>query len=126
MCADFRVKCEVEVRGLTALFLYAAYRRHAISPVPRRGTSAKSFGQHCRERCLAAFPFSVRGQSIAVFTTRPDDPRQPRSFVWEEGEKSRPRTNKTRGQRGGSETLTYVCYDRNLWELNEKKDASAA
>ncbi|CDB32833.1 unknown [Eggerthella sp. CAG:209] len=22
MCADFRVKCEVEVRGLTALFLY--------------------------------------------------------------------------------------------------------
>lgn len=84
MCADFRVKCEVEVRGLTALFLYAAYRRHAVSPVPRRGTSAKSFGQHCRERCLAVFPFSVRGQSTAVFTTRPDDPRQPRSFVWEE------------------------------------------
>lgn len=85
MCADFRVKCEVEVRGLTALFLYAAYRRHTISPVPRRGTSAKSSGQHCRERCLAVFPFSVRGgQSITVFTTRPDDPRQPRSFVWEE------------------------------------------
>lgn len=84
MCADFRVKCEVEVRGLAALFLYAAYRRHAISPVPRRGTSAKSSGQHCRERCLAVFPFSVRGQSITVFTTRPDDPRQPRSFVWEE------------------------------------------
>ena len=37
MCADFRVKCEVEVRGLTALFLYAAYRRYAVSPVPRRG-----------------------------------------------------------------------------------------
>lgn len=127
MCADFRVKCEVEVRGLTALFLYAAYRRHAVSPVPRRGASAKSPGQHCRERCLAVSPFSVRGQSITVFTTRPDDPRQPRSFVWEGGgEKSRPRTNKTRGQRGGSETLTYVCYDRNLWELNEKKDASAA
>lgn len=46
--------------------------------------------------------------------------------VGREGQKSRPRTNKTRGQRGGSETLTYVCYDRNLWELNEKKDASAA
>ena len=28
--------------------------------------------------------FSVRGQSITVFTTRPDDPRQPLSFVWEE------------------------------------------
>lgn len=84
MCADFRVKCEVEVRGLAAFFLYAAYRRHAVSPVPRRGTSAKSSGQHCRERCLAVFPFSVRGQSITVFTTRPDDPRQPLSFVWEE------------------------------------------
>lgn len=46
--------------------------------------------------------------------------------VGREGQKSRPRTNKTRGQRGGSETLTYVCYDRSLWELNEKKDASAA
>ena len=41
MCADFRVKCEVEVRGLTALFLYAAYRRHAVSPVPRRGICEK-------------------------------------------------------------------------------------
>lgn len=46
--------------------------------------------------------------------------------VGREGQKSRLRTNKTRGQRGGSETLTYVCYDQNLWELNEKKDASAA
>lgn len=84
MCADFRVKCEVEARGLTTLFLYVAYRRHAVSPVSRRGASAKSPGQHCRERCLAVFPFSVRGQSITVFTTRPDDPRQPLSFVWEE------------------------------------------
>lgn len=41
MCVDFRVKCEVEVRGLTALFLYAAYRRHAVSPVPRRGICEK-------------------------------------------------------------------------------------
>lgn len=84
MCADFRVKCEVEARGLTTLFLYAAYRRHAVSPVPRRGSYAKSPGQHCRERGFATPRFSVRGQSITVFTTRPDDPRQPRSFVWEE------------------------------------------
>ena len=49
-----------------------------------QGAFAKSPGQHCRERCLAVFPFSVRGQSITVFTTRPDDPRQPLSFVWEE------------------------------------------
>lgn len=37
------------------------------------------------ESAVLPYPrFSVRGQSIAVFTTRPDDPRQPRSFVWEE------------------------------------------
>lgn len=126
MCADFRVKCEVEVRGLTALFLYAAYRRHAVSPVPRRGHLRKALGNIVESAVLPYPRFSVRGQSIAVFTTRPDDPQQSLSFVWGEGEKSRPRTNKTRGQRGGSETLTYVCYDRNLWELNEKKDASAA
>lgn len=71
-------------------------------------------------------PFFRAGQSITVLIMRSEDPQQSLSFVWGEGEKSRPRTNKTRGQRGGSETLTYVCYDRNLWELNEKKDASAA
>lgn len=83
MCADFRVKCEVEVRGLTALFLYAAYRS---APYLRllAGASVKSPGQYCRERCLGVSPFSVRGQSITVFTTRPDDPRQSLSFVWEE------------------------------------------
>lgn len=83
MCADFRVKCEVEVRGLTALFLYAAYRRHAVSPVPRRGICEKP--RATLPRALSCrIPFSVRGQSITVFTTRPDDPRQSLSFVWEE------------------------------------------
>lgn len=104
MCADFRVKCEVEVRGLTALFLYAAYRRHAVSPVPRRGICEK--------------PRATLPRALSC--------RIPFFRVGREGQKSRLRTNKTRGQRGGSETLTYVCYDRNLWELNEKKDASAA
>lgn len=103
MCADFRVKCDVEVRGLTALFLYAAYRRHAVSPFSVRG--AKHHGIHHASRRPTAAPILRVGR---------------------EGQKSRLRTNKTRGQRGGSETLTYVCYDRNLWELNEKKDASAA
>lgn len=85
MCADFRVKCEVEVRGLTALFLYAAYRRHAVSPVPRRGHLRKAPGNIAESAVLPyPPPFSVRGQSITVFTTRPDDPRQPLSFVWEE------------------------------------------
>lgn len=85
MCADFRVKCEVEVRGLTALFLYATYRRHAISPVPRRGGHLRKALGNIVESAVLPYPrFSVRGQSIAVFTTRPDDPRQPRSFVWEE------------------------------------------
>ena len=84
MCADFRVKCEVEVRGLTALFLYAAYRRHAVSPVPRRGICEKPRATLPRAlSCRIPF-FRAGGQSITVFTTRPDDPRQPRSFVWEE------------------------------------------
>lgn len=84
MCADFRVKCEVEVRGLTALFLYAAYRRHAVSPVPRRGHLRKAPGNIAESAVLPYSLFPCGGQSITVFTTRPDDPRQPRSFVWEE------------------------------------------
>lgn len=84
MCADFRVKCEVEVRGLTALFLYAAYRRHAVSPVPRRGHLRKAPGNIAESAVLPYPLFSVRGQSITVFITRSEDPQQPRSFVWEE------------------------------------------
>lgn len=84
MCADFRVKCEVEVRGLTALFLYAAYRRRAVSPAPRRGICEKPRATLPRAlSCRIPF-FRAGGQSITVFTTRPDDPRQPLSFVWEE------------------------------------------
>lgn len=83
MCADFRVKCEVEVRGLAALFLYAAYRRHAVSPAPRRGICEKP--RAILPRALSwCIPVFRAGQSIAVFTTRPDDPRQSLSFVWEE------------------------------------------
>lgn len=126
MCADFRVKCEVEERGLTALFLYAAYRRHAVSPVPRRGhlrklrmTSPRALS--CR---IPFFRAGAKYHGIHHASRRPT--AAPLLRVGREGQKSRPRTNKTRGQRGGSETLTYVCYDRNLWELNEKKDASAA
>lgn len=102
MCADFRVKCEVEVRGLTALFLYAAYRRHAVSPVPRRGHLRKALGNIVESAVLPYPRFSVRGQSITVFTTRPDDPRQPRSFVWEER---------------GEEQATYEQNARTTWRF---------
>lgn len=84
MCADFRVKCEVEVRGLTALFLYATYRRHAVSPVPRRGYLRKAPGNIAESAVLPYPLFPCGRQSITIFITRPDDPRQPRSFVWEE------------------------------------------
>lgn len=128
MCADFRVKCEVEVRGLTALLLYAAYRRHAISPVPRRGICEKPRATLPRALSCRTPPFFFRAgakhHGIHHASRRPT--AAPLLRVGREGQKSRLRTNKTRGQRGGSETLTYVCYDRNLWELNEKKDASAA
>lgn len=46
-----------------------------------QGASAKSPGQHCRERCLAVSPFSVRGQSITVLIMRAEDPQQSLSFV---------------------------------------------
>lgn len=127
MCADFRVKCDVEVRGLTALFLYAAYRRHAVSPVPRRGICEKPRATLPRALSCRTLFFRAGGakhHGIHHASRRPT--AAPILRVGREGQKSRPRTNKTRGQRGGSETLTYVCYDRNLWELNEKKDASAA
>ena len=84
MCADFRVKCEVEVRGLTAPFLYAAYRRHAVSPVLRRGICEKPRAILPRALSWRIPVFRAGGQSITVFITRPDDPRQLRSFVWEE------------------------------------------
>lgn len=102
MCADFRVKCEVEVRGLTALFLYAAYRRHAVSPVPRRGHLRKAPGNIAESVVLPYSLFPCGGQSITVFTTRPDDPRQPRSFVWEER---------------GEEQATYEQNARTTWRF---------
>lgn len=86
MCANFRVKCEVEVRGLTALFLYAAYRRHAVSLVPSQGHLRKALG-NIAESAVLPYLFSVQGQSITAFTTRSEDPQQPLSFV--------------RGERGG-------------------------
>lgn len=127
MCADFRVKCEVEARGLTAPFLYAAYRRHAISLVPRRGGICEKLRATLPRALSCRIPFFRAGakyHGIHHASRRPT--AAPLLRVGREGQKSRLRTNKTRGQRGGSETLTYVCYDRNLWELNEKKDASAA
>ena len=77
----------------------------AVLPYPLFRAGAKHHGIHRASRRPTAVPLLRVGR---------------------EGQKSRLRTNKTRGQRGGSETLTYVCYDRNLWKLNEKKDASAA
>lgn len=75
----------------------------------------------------AVLPYSLFpcGGKVSRYSPRvPTTHGSPDPSCGKRGEKSRPRTNKTRGQRGGSETLTYVCYDRNLWELNEKKDAS--
>lgn len=60
MCADFRVKCEAEERGLTALFLYAAYRRHAVSPVPRRGHLRKALG-NIAESAVLPYPLFRAG-----------------------------------------------------------------
>lgn len=131
MCADFRVKCEVEVRGRGE----RADSPLSLCRIPKaRRISGSSQGDICEKpratlpRALSCrIPFFRAGakyHGIHHASRRPT--AAPILRVGREGQKSRPRTNKTRGQRGGSETLTYVCYDRNLWELNEKKDASAA
>lgn len=49
-----------------------------------QGHLRKALGNIVESAVLLYPRFSVRGQSITVFTTRPDDPRQPLSFVWEE------------------------------------------
>lgn len=78
---------EVRGRGEGAdspLSLCRIPKARRISGSSQGGASAKSHGQHCRERRLAVSPFSVRGQSITVFITRSEDPQQPLSFVREE------------------------------------------
>lgn len=86
MCADFRVKCEVEVRGLAALFLYAAYRRHAVSPVPRKGICEKP--QATLPRALfCRIPFFRAGAKHHGIHHASRRPRQPLSFV--RGERGR-------------------------------------
>lgn len=84
MCADFRVKCEVEERGLTALFLYAAYRRHAVSPVPRRGHLRKAPG-NIAESAVLPYPLFPCGGKVSRYSPRvPTTHSSPPSFVWEE------------------------------------------
>lgn len=76
---------EVRGRGERAdnpLSLCRIPKARRISGFSQGGASAKSPGQHCRERCLAVFPFSVRGQSITVLIMRSEDPQQSLSFVW--------------------------------------------
>ncbi len=108
MCG-FQSEVRGRGEGLTALFLMPHTEGTPYLRFLAGGHLRKAPG-NIAKRCLAVFPFSVRGQSITVFTTRPDDPRQSLSFVWEERERA-PRTNKTRGQRGGSETLTFAMIE---------------
>lgn len=126
MCADFRVKCEVEVRGLTALFLYPHTEGTPYLRFLAGGASAKTSDDIAKSAVLLRPVFPCGGKASRYSSRAPTTHGSPDPSCGKRGEKSRLRTNKTRGQRGGSETLTYVCYDRNLWELNEKKDASAA
>ena len=65
----------------------------SLCRIPKaRRISGSSQGGHLRkapgniaESAVLPYPlFPCGGQSITVFTTRPDDPRQSLSFVWEE------------------------------------------
>lgn len=91
-----------------------------------QGYLRKAPGNIAESAVLPYSLFPCGGKASRYSPRVPTTHGSPDPSCGKRGEKSRLRTNKTRGQRGGSETLTYVCYDRNLWELNEKKDASAA
>lgn len=69
MRVDFRVKCEVEVRGLAALFLYVAYRRHAVSPVSRRGHLRKAPG-NIAESAVLPYPLFPCGGKASRYSPR--------------------------------------------------------
>ena len=84
MCADFRVKCEVEVKGLTALFFMPHTEGTPYLRFLAGGYLRKAPGNIAESAVLPYPVFPCGGQSITIFITRPDDPRQPRSFVWEE------------------------------------------
>lgn len=97
---------EVRGRGERAdnpLSLCRIPKARRISGFSQGGASAKSPGQHCRERCLAVFPFSVRGQSITVLIMRSEDPQQSLSFVW--------------GGEGGEEQAAYEQNARTTWRF---------
>lgn len=82
----------------------------SLCRIPKaRHISGSSQGDICEKlratlpRALSCrIPFFRAGQSITVFTTRPDDPRQPRSFVWEER---------------GEEQATYEQNARTTWRF---------
>lgn len=102
MCADFRVKCEVEVRGLTALFLYAAYRRHAISPVPRRGASAKTSDDIAKSAVLLRPVFPCGGKASRYSPRVPTTHGSPSPSC---------------GKRGAEEQAAYEQNARTTWRF---------
>lgn len=102
MRADFRVKCEVEVRGLTALFLYAAYRRHAVSPVPRRGHLRKAPG-NIAESAVLPYPLFLCGGKASRYSSR--------------APKIHGSPDPSCGKRGAEEQAAYEQNARTTWRF---------
>lgn len=102
MCADFRVKCEVEVRGLTALFLYAAYRRHAVSLVPSQGHLRKALGNIAESAVLPYLLFPCRGKASR------HSPRVPTTHG---------SPDPSCGKRGAEEQAAYEQNARTTWRF---------
>lgn len=102
MRADFRVKFEVEVRGLTALFLYAAYRRHAVSPVSRRGHLRKAPG-NIAESAVLPYPLFPCGGKASRYSSRvPTTHGSPSPSC---------------GKRGAEEQAAYEQNTRTTWRF---------
>lgn len=102
MRADFRVKCEVEVRGLTALFLYAAYRRHAVSLVPSQGHLRKAPANIAESAVLPYLLFPCGGKASR------HSPRVPTTHG---------SPDPSCGKRGAEEHAAYEQNARTTWRF---------
>ena len=102
MRVDFRVKCEVEVRGLTALFLYAAYRRHAVSLVPSQGHLRKAPG-NIAESAVLPYPLFPCGGKVSRYSSR--------------APKIHSSPSPSCGKRGAEEQAAYEQNARTTWRF---------
>lgn len=101
MCADFRVKCEVEARGLTALFLYPHTEARRISG-SSQGASAKISDDIARSAVLLRPVFPCGGKASRYSPRVPTTHGSP---------------DPSCGKRGAEEQAAYEQNARTTWRF---------